>query len=58
MLERNNLQFLGPGMPNRRIMSAIDQLGGSATQFDLDSWHAAETRNPNLFTQMYNFFVQ
>jgi SAM-dependent methyltransferase len=58
-LGSNGLRFLGFEFDAAAQQSIHAQFSGSGWSLtDLDRWHALEARQPDLFSSMYNFWVQ
>jgi SAM-dependent methyltransferase len=51
------LRFLGFEVDQRTLQKFRSEFAGSSMT-DLDRWHALETRSPDIFESMYQFWVQ
>ena len=54
LLEENSLKFCGFSNVNTLPHAELDE----RTLFELKSWDAIEKKNPNLFSNMYQFYCQ
>ena len=59
LLADNGLRFIGFAFDPMRARHYADLFAqAGASPADLDAWHAFETRNPDTFLGMYQFWVQ
>jgi len=56
LIERHGLRFIGFEMEPQTSQKFRAEFAGPTT--DLDQWHAFETRYPETFESMYQFWVQ
>lgn len=57
-LAENNVSFAGFILPGRVMAQYRSQFPQDRTATDLDLWHLYETRNPDTFTGMYQFWIR
>jgi len=59
MLEKYNLEFLGFGMPETWVKTSYrNRFPGDPNCVDLDNWDQFEKDNPNIFSNMYQFWCR
>jgi hypothetical protein len=57
-LQVAGLRFLGFELESSALYAYVRQFPADKTMTDLDNWHVFETRNPQTFIGMYQFWVQ